>query len=151
MLSNKLEQEILLFNPFLLLHNYPGLLRIRSSSPPLMSPGDPESPLGAQFSAQHLLMNMLIKLGWGTSAETAADSSEGRGKHSRGTAPRSLSDVNAAHGCRNHFIRFKGLSPPTKTLTWPSSMRLFSHSDNCNNEAIKPTKASWGLCSVFDF
>lgn len=86
MLSNKLEQEILLFNPFLLLHNYRGL---QSSSPPLMSPDHQESPLGAQFSAQqHLLMNMLIKLGWGTSAEAAADSSEGRGKHSRGTAPR---------------------------------------------------------------
>lgn len=76
MLSNKLEQEILLSNPFLLLHNYRGRPQIRSSSPPLTSPGDPESPLGVQFSAQHLLMNMLIKLGWRTSLETAAEGRE---------------------------------------------------------------------------
>lgn len=88
MLSHKLEQEILLFNPFLLLHDYRGLLQIRPTSPALLSPRDLESPLGAQFSAQHLLMNMLIKLRWGTSVETAADSSGGRGEHSSGADPR---------------------------------------------------------------
>lgn len=119
-LSNELEQETLPFNPFLLPHNYRGLLQIWSSSPPLMSPSDPISPLGARFSAQHLLMNVLIKLGWGTSTETAADSSEGRGKHSRG-----FRSTLAVWFRRGSWLKeplhprrscFKGSSPPTKTL-----------------------------------